>query len=186
MKRKEHIVIENEEFKECGRCKKIFELSEFRKDCTRWDGLYPYCKKCAKEKDNKTYRKNPERKYEIVLEYQRKTGLIRKYKPYKPEYYSSEKSKIKKAQRDLRRRILFKNANIKNSVTKNTKLELIKKYNGKCAYCGIDCLEKYHIEHKIPLSKGGENTIDNLALSCPNCNWSKQRKTDIEFCGHKV
>ena len=64
--------------------------------------------------------------------------------------------------------------------------KLIKKYNGKCAYCGQICIEKYHIDHKIPLVKGGGNEFENLALSCPRCNLSKNDKTDVEYIGYEV
>ena len=40
---------------------------------------------------------------------------------------------------------------------------------GDCAYC-FSKLEKYHIEHIIPISFGGTNNFNNLVLSCPRCN----------------
>lgn len=136
--------------------------------------------------DRNTYHKNPKKKYEKVLEYQRKTGLIRKYKPYNPKYYSSEKSKEKKRARDLKRRVLKTNADLECKITYSMIEEIKTKYNNKCAYCGKDCLCEYHIDHKLPLSRGGGNDIDNLALSCPTCNLKKNNKTDIEFIGHNV
>jgi 5-methylcytosine-specific restriction endonuclease McrA len=36
---------------------------------------------------------------------------------------------------------------------------------------------KDHLEHKIPLSRGGNNDYDNLAIACQRCNCSKQNKT---------
>lgn len=38
-----------------------------------------------------------------------------------------------------------------------------------------------HIEHKIPLSRGGTHTFDNVVLACRKCNLSKGAKTDWEF-----
>ena len=185
-KRKEHIFIDGIEYKECSRCKELKRLNEYRKDNSKWDGLHGFCKVCNAKIDRNTYAKNPKRKYEKVLEYQKRTGLIRKYKPYNPKYYSSEKSREKKRARDLKRRALKKNADIYTEITYDVIETIRKKYNYKCAYCGGDCSENYHIDHKIPLSRGGGNDIDNLALSCPKCNWSKNDKTDEEFIGHKV
>lgn len=54
--------------------------------------------------------------------------------------------------------------------------------NFKCAYCGKD-LEKYHVDHKIPICRGGCNDKSNLAISCPSCNLRKGRKTVEEFIG---
>lgn len=185
-KRKEHITKDNIEYKECSKCKIWLPLVEYSKDNSKWDGLYGFCKSCAKEKDRKIYLENPKKKYEKVLEYQRKTGLIRKYKPYNPNYYSSDKSKMKKRARDLKRRALNKNANIEYKITCSV-IENIKiKYDNKCAYCGKDCSIEYHIDHKLPLSRGGGNEFDNLALSCPTCNLKKHDKTDVEFIGYVV
>jgi hypothetical protein len=35
----------------------------------------------------------------------------------------------------------------------------------------------FHIEHVVPRSKGGESTLENLALACPGCNLHKGDKT---------
>lgn len=184
-KRKNHIFIDGEELKECGKCKQLKTLDMFPKD-NKWDGLHPYCKNCKKEKDHKTYMKNPQRKYQIVKAYMIKTGMYFKYKPYNPRYYSSEKSRLKKRARDLKRRVLKKNADLNYKIDNLVIEQIINKYNGKCAYCGQECKEHFHIDHKIPLSRGGDNNFDNLALSCPHCNLSKNDKTDIEYIGHTV
>ncbi|MEA5619472.1 HNH endonuclease signature motif containing protein [Cronbergia sp. UHCC 0137] len=48
-----------------------------------------------------------------------------------------------------------------------------------CEYCHAS--EKWQyvlftVDHVIPLSKNGENTIDNLALACFHCNRQKSNK----------
>jgi hypothetical protein len=35
----------------------------------------------------------------------------------------------------------------------------------------------FHVEHVIPQSKGGESTVQNLALACPGCNLHKADRT---------
>ena len=40
-----------------------------------------------------------------------------------------------------------------------------------CAYCGID--GDMHIEHVIPISKGGEHHLGNIVPTCQRCNYSK-------------
>ena len=50
-----------------------------------------------------------------------------------------------------------------------------------CAYCGNTLLAGYHVEHRIPLIRGGSNSLENLCLACPTCNLRKGAKTDQEF-----
>lgn len=47
-----------------------------------------------------------------------------------------------------------------------------------CPYCGDPTKE---IDHKLPLSKGGEHSIENLEMLCLDCNRSKHDMTDEEF-----
>jgi len=50
---------------------------------------------------------------------------------------------------------------------------------GKCYYCGKKLgtgKNAYHVDHIIPLSRGGSNDISNLVIACPQCNVSKQDK----------
>jgi 5-methylcytosine-specific restriction endonuclease McrA len=54
--------------------------------------------------------------------------------------------------------------------------------NGKCPSCG-KLLENYHIDHIIPVSKGGGLTRTNVQLLCPYCNHSKHDKT-IDYLGN--
>lgn len=56
------------------------------------------------------------------------------------------------------------------------KLEL---QGGLCYYCEADLSETgYHVDHKIPLARGGSNWPANLCCACPDCN---VRKNDRDF-----
>jgi 5-methylcytosine-specific restriction endonuclease McrA len=50
-------------------------------------------------------------------------------------------------------------------------------------YCKIDLIDGYHIDHNVPLSRGGNNWPANLQLLCPSCNCRKHAKTMDEFLG---
>lgn len=185
-KRKAHVFENGKELKECSRCKRLQPLDCFHKDNSKWDGLHGFCKECTKTENHNTYIKNPEKIYESVYQYQKRTGLLAKYKPYNPLYYSSAKSRAKKRARDLNRRLLKRKADAKNTITNEMIQSLLEKYNYQCAYCGTDCSLYYEIEHKIPLCRGGDNSFENLAIACKHCNCSKHSKTDVEFCGRKI
>lgn len=52
---------------------------------------------------------------------------------------------------------------------------------GLCAYCETPLFGTYHIDHMLPLSRGGRNDWVNLAITCPPCNMQKHDKTAEEF-----
>ena len=59
-------------------------------------------------------------------------------------------------------------------------LKQLKENNKNCYWCGIYVGDKYHVDHVIPLSRGGTNYISNLVISCPKCNLSKYNKLPSE------
>ena len=55
-----------------------------------------------------------------------------------------------------------------------------------CYLCEKPILKgKDHIEHRLPKSRGGDNSYANLAIACGTCNRKKSNKTVEEYCGHK-
>jgi hypothetical protein len=51
---------------------------------------------------------------------------------------------------------------------------------GRCAYCQLQIKitgVSLTVEHIIPTSAGGENSPDNLCLSCWDCNLNKSNRT---------
>lgn len=72
-------------------------------------------------------------------------------------------------------------------LTKNTRIIYhYEKQNRKCYYCetdlwlGEDVVES-NIDHKMPSSRGGKDTIENTCLSCQPCNTAKANMTEEEF-----
>lgn len=54
---------------------------------------------------------------------------------------------------------------------------------GKCWHCGKELNGVYHIDHLIPLDKGGTNWPNNIVCSCKHCNLSKGAKYTYEWNG---
>ena len=50
-----------------------------------------------------------------------------------------------------------------------------------CAYCGNPLNGAGEIDHKTPISRGGDNSPGNLTLACRPCNRDKHGKTVAEF-----
>jgi len=82
----------------------------------------------------------------------------------------------------------LKNLKIKNIKYKQGYLEkgylirnyLLEKFNRRCVYCNKPS-KTLEVEHIIPKSRGGTNSLDNLAIACTKCNRLKGSKTAEEF-----
>lgn len=50
-----------------------------------------------------------------------------------------------------------------------------------CYWCNRSCKKAFHIDHYVPLSKGGEHKLENLVIACPKCNLNKSAKDPYAF-----
>lgn len=53
--------------------------------------------------------------------------------------------------------------------------QLLGKQDGKCAYCG-ESDKVWHLDHVVPVSRGGGHEIANLQVLCAGCNLRKGAK----------
>lgn len=53
----------------------------------------------------------------------------------------------------------------------------------RCWWCGDKLRCDYHVDHRIPLARGGSNGAGNIVISCPPCNRSKNAQMPWEFSG---
>jgi 5-methylcytosine-specific restriction endonuclease McrA len=78
------------------------------------------------------------------------------------------------------RRAKIKSVGGKISLT--LKDSLYKLQKGKCACCKEDLSKKKpHLDHIMPIARGGSNTDENMQLLCSSCNQSKNAKHPIDF-----
>ncbi len=68
----------------------------------------------------------------------------------------------------------------KSRITPRLRRIVRERARGQCEYCRSQMSFSTHdfsIEHIVPLQKGGESTLGNLALACQGCNNFKFTKT---------
>ncbi len=59
--------------------------------------------------------------------------------------------------------------------------------NGRCLYCGVKVtIDEMEADHFVPISKGGDDTRDNIVCSCKFCNRSKGAKMPEDFIGRTL
>jgi 5-methylcytosine-specific restriction endonuclease McrA len=67
---------------------------------------------------------------------------------------------------------------------------VLEKYNGKCAYCGVELTKGWHVDHIEPIVRNWTNgtcekpenhNLDNFNPSCASCNIQKNSLTLEQF-----
>jgi HNH endonuclease len=65
-------------------------------------------------------------------------------------------------------------------VKREDKLEIEHRAKGCCEYCRSSALyspSPFSVDHIVPRSQNGADTLDNLAFACMGCNGSKYNRT---------
>jgi len=104
-----------------------------------------------------------------------------KFRKILEKYNKTEKGKMARQRIKAKRRA--KEKEITSTLTLKEWLKILKEYNYKCAYCGIEFNDKILPEkdHIIPISKGGDNNKENVVPACRSCNAKKNNKLLKEF-----
>lgn len=180
--------------KVCTKCNSDKELSEYYKDKSKKDGLSSSCKSCKNKQNIEYQATNKESKAEY--DKNRRTVNRETINKKKRDYYHSTGKYVEKIWRAANWDKVLTYA--KNSKAKRRALERSYKLPSTelitwvdnepkvCKYCGCDCSTKYHIDHVVPLARGGAHAIHNLVIACPFCNISKGKKLLSEWTNTKL
>ncbi len=195
-------------YKNCRKCKEDKSVAEFSKSARNKDGLRSYCKACDSKVSKRWYsnnkQSNKERSQrwlaenkEVFREYQKSWEEENKKsrRNYHASWYQNNKERISRNHKEWwnnnpHKRRLYKNkyyGKIRNQggeVSPDIIEKLFLIQNNLCYYCE-GFLEEFHLEHMVPISRGGLHDDNNLCLSCPPCNLKKHTKTAEEFMADK-
>jgi 5-methylcytosine-specific restriction endonuclease McrA len=138
-----------------------------QRDYQRLEHVRAYKRKWAQENKSKLLLQHREYR---TLNAERLRKYFREYAAKNPgktrSYYNNRRSRKKNAD---------------GFFTESDVLAMFESQRGFCFYCPADLTDYFEIEHRLPVSKGGTNWPDNLALACRWCNGSKGSKTEEEF-----
>jgi len=108
------------------------------------------------------------------------SSLAGKRRHARPEFKERRKQYLKENVERYRSHTRNRRAKTEGTHTAEDIADIFRMQNGKCAYCRKK-LEKYHVDHIVPMSKGGLNWRSNLQLTCPSCNLRKNSKNPMDF-----
>ena len=190
--------------KKCSKCQIKKDLTQFSNNKSKKDGKATECKTCKAQQD-KQYRENNEiscKAYQNKYWTDNRAELYEKKKEYivqnkvahltrQHTWYEKNKDAIKartsQYKKDHPKQYQMYNnrrlASKKNGIIEDfTIKDIIEKYGDSCVYCQSSF---EHIDHYVPLSKGGSHTLDNVRPSCEQCNLEKSNKLPEEFMRYK-
>lgn len=96
---------------------------------------------------------------------------------YNRQHYEANKEKYHEYARNRRAR----QRNAEGEHTFEDVWAMAESQDWLCAFCEEPLFAEYHVDHLQPLSRGGSNFPQNLAVTCPTCNLRKGAKTLMEF-----
>ena len=125
-------------------------------------GRLPSVARLVMNEQRRYWRENPEAKRNHDRQWDRASWWLEYQTNPELRLYIRQKSKRRKAQ-------------MRNSVAIQVSGKQVRarfqQFDNRCAYCGGD--GEPHIEHVVPISKGGTHALGNIVPACSDCNYSK-------------
>ena len=188
----------------CSRCKTEKPIDEFPKVKSRNNSPGTYCRICVNERRAEYVKRNHEKVKASKLKWYRNNkesenarmkiwrlgnkdrmrDSMRAWKiknsdhvkSYYAEWFKKNPDVVSSNSRNRRTRI----ANCDGFHIAEDISKIFAMQKGRCANCTKKLFKtgekKYHVDHIMPLARGGSNWPSNLQCLCPGCNLSKHAK----------
>src|SRR5260221_13355399 len=160
----------------CSACKKPFPATTeyFHARSDRKSGIKSECKSCGDLRQRNHYASTIEEAHQEQKRYrdtdpERTKNRLREYRVEHPEKYLTYN----------RNRRARKMAAPGTHTAQDIQAQF-KRQKGKCYWCG-DKLDKYEVDHVVPLTRGGSNDPSKLVIACKPCNNSRHNKLPHEW-----
>lgn len=175
--------------KKCNACGEIKALDDFHKHAGGRFGRRSACKECDKKKHAEYYIRNKEEcdkrnaAWYMDNKDRHNSRCSERQRLASPEEIKAYKNVWRARNPDAGRRYGHNRRSRENGqkLSRGIGEKLFSMQRGKCACCAASLDDGYHIDHIMPLARGGSNTDDNVQLLCPFCNRSKGAKHPVDF-----
>ena len=159
----------------CAKCQTYKDPDAYHKDSTRPHGIYIHCKDCQAERARERYQRQRDEIIARTKRYNRANPSITAaaMQRYRGTPKGAEKARKNASAYRARQAEQFVE-HIEPSV-------VLENSNGTCGICGepIDP-NNFHVDHIIPLNRGGLHAYTNTQAAHPSCNTSKKDKLPTE------
>ena len=192
--------------KRCSGCEQIKCHGAFNHNKSTKGGLQIYCRDCQSVRNRAYYQNNPESNRQRSNS-QSKRAYLKKWRQDHPEYrkaYMEARPDYRQTYREANHSKIREHA---RSYARNHRVErviheanrrarkrqaggtftrgewenLCASYNYSCLCCGKQEPEiELTVDHVVPLSQGGSNSLENLQPLCRSCN-SRKRTGTIDY-----
>jgi len=176
----------------CSSCEEDKPLEDFHRHKRGKWGRAERCKICKKQLDAGHYEKNSdtikarEAKYRKENPEKVKISQHNKYMKRQAEIIANNKAWVKENREKVRgykRRHQAQYEGLKKEKDLSPDYPTVIARDGMfCYLCGEEIVDgKYHVDHIIPITKGGYHAEFNLSVAHDTCNISKQNKLPEEL-----
>lgn len=193
--------------KACSACGETKPADEFYR---RGDKLRAACKVCTNAQNREWHRRNPHKQLEYDKRFAQSKpdqakARTRRWREKNPDKvrqasqnrkrgpnrkrnreYDREYARAWNAANPGKRRLTqhkYRARKMANKVGNVSLQEARAILNRACMYCGGVA---EHLDHVVPISRGGAHSVGNLAPACASCNLSKRNRFVIEWKAWKL
>lgn len=186
----------------CSCCRRVLTTEDFYSRPGSPDGLRRDCKDCVKSRVQKSpskvarqdaaaerkaqrspfdpaaYKRQWHQDNQARLAVERRTWAQEhqtEMRAYRSKWAKANPEKGRQSEARHRARRLSRSY----EVTPKDWARLVSRYSGLCAYCARSPWG--HMDHVVPVSRGGQHAIGNLLPACAACNQEKGARTLVEW-----
>lgn len=143
-------------------------------DCELWLGAIDYSLDHIETPISEEEARETRGRIKKREEEERERKAIRRLRDF--EAHEAQQQRAYEAQRrayraQIRAKLRAETKRKRHAIRKAIRQEVWSRDGGRCVECGSD--QDLHIDHIIPLSRGGSDTLENLQILCARCNLSK-------------